>query len=328
MAKPKKSLKKLLTLLHKKPMTKHEIRTALKVHRKTEYVNVKEALKQRWIEEDELKRYHLTLLGKLIIDTWKKKPTDSTLFEVYPLVTNPITSSLESNRLTAKCTLIIKDAGKIKELDDKTASYEQFISDLPENATNIKSALAHVIDSILDLKANYMGLHTVLDSQLAENLSMFNIETNFPDYDSVKRKIDLAKTNFKVLIEFDGEKWVKTQKLDDLEKQREDNLKFYKEAFQRIRLQERRIRIYNAIQLLDSNLTKDRLGDLLLFATKAELKEFVYKIFQLDEKDNNKLKELVTKAFATGLLECDRKVLYHLKMNKEKIQEFYNSINI
>jgi hypothetical protein len=65
-----------------------------------------------------------------------------------------------------------------------------------------------------------------------------------------------------------------------------------------------------------------------LFETEPTLKEFVYNTFELFEKDNNKLKELIKKAFATGLLECDRKVLYHLKMNKEKIQEFYNSMNI
>jgi hypothetical protein len=67
---------------------------------------------------------------------------------------------------------------------------------------------------------------------------------------------------------------------------------------------------------------------LRLFGTEAELKEFVYKSFQLDEKDDDKLNELIKKAFATGLLECNSKVLYHLKMNKEKIQEFYNSMNI
>lgn len=188
--------------------------------------------------------------------------------------------------------------------------------------------MAHVIDSILDLKAKDMGLYTVSDSQQAENLSVFNIETNFPGYDSVRRKIDLANNNFKVSIEFDGEKWVRTQKLDDLEKQYEDNLKFYKEASERILLQERRIRINQAIQLLDTNLTKNRLQDLHLFETKAELKEFVHKTFELYETDNNKLKELVREAFATGLLKYDREVLYHLKMNKEKIQEFYNSINI
>jgi predicted transcriptional regulator len=60
MAKDKKSLLRLLRLLYKKPMTKGEIRNPLKVNRKTVYVNIKEALKQRWIEEDELKRYHLT----------------------------------------------------------------------------------------------------------------------------------------------------------------------------------------------------------------------------------------------------------------------------
>ena len=46
MAKSKKSLLRLLRLLDKKPMTKGEIRTALKVDRKTEYVNRKEALKK------------------------------------------------------------------------------------------------------------------------------------------------------------------------------------------------------------------------------------------------------------------------------------------
>src|SRR5215210_2982001 len=133
MAKPKESLLKLLRLLHKKPMTKREIRSALKVHRKTEYVNVKEALEKRWIEEDELNRYHLTLHGKLVIDTSRGKLTDSTIFEISSKVIDPL--ELMPNRPTAKCTLIIKDADKIKELDDKTASYKQFILELPENAT-------------------------------------------------------------------------------------------------------------------------------------------------------------------------------------------------
>jgi hypothetical protein len=306
-------------------MTKGEIRNPLKVNRKTVYVNIKEALKQRWIEEDELKRYHLTLLGKLNIDTSRGKLTDSTVFKVSSKVIDPI--ALMPNRPTAKCTLIINDADKIKELDNKTASYKQFILELRENATIIRSALANVIDAILDLKAKDMGLYTVSDSQLAESLSVFNIETNFPGYDYLKRNIALANNNFKVLIEFDGKKWVKTQKFNDLKKQREATLKLYKEEPERILLQERRIRIKQAIQLLDTNITKDRLQDLHLFATEAELKEFVYKTFELYEKDSNKLKQVLRDAFASGLLECDKRVLYHLKMNKEKIQEFYNSIN-
>lgn len=89
------------------------------------------------------------------------------------------------------------------------------------------------------------------------------------------------------------------------------------------------MRIKQAIQLLsfDTNTTKNRLQDLHIFETKAELKEFVQKTFELYEKDNNKLKELVREAFASGLLKYDREVFYHLKMDKEKIQEFYNSIN-
>jgi hypothetical protein len=224
----------------------------------------------------------------------------------------------------------MKNADKIKELDDKTTSYERFILELPENATSIKAALAHVIDSILDLNAKDMGLHTVLDSQLAENLSVFNVETHFPGYDYLKRYIELAKTNFKVLIEFDGEKWVATQEFGDIEKQREDTLKIYKEAYESIFSEQRRVRIKKAIQQLslDSNTTMNGLKHLHLFETEPKLKEFVYKTFGLFEKDNNKLNELVTKAFATGLLKYDRKVLYHLKMNKEKLHKFNNSINI
>jgi len=323
MTKPMKNLIELLRRLKDKPMTKGEIRTSLNIKRRTEFKIIREAQDKGWIKEDELKRYHLTLLGKSMVEIWRK-PADSTIFEVYSQVIDPIASKPKSNRPRAKCTLIIKDANKIKELDDKTTSYERFISELPENATSIKAALAHVIDSILDIKAKNMGLHTVLDSQHAESLSVFNIEINFPGYDYLKRYIELAKTNFKVLIEFDGEKWVATQEFGDLEKQREDTLKFYREASERIYSEQRRIRMKKAIQQLslDSNTTRNGLKYLHLFEAKVDLKEFVYKTFELYEKDNNKLKELVREAFATGLLKYDREVLYHLKMNKEKLQEF------
>jgi hypothetical protein len=335
MAKPKRNLIGLLRLLKDNPMVKGEIRAALNIKKRTEYNIVKEAEKKGWIEEDELKIYHLTLRGKSIIDIWRK-PTDSTLFEVYSQVIDTIGLRPRSNRPTAKCTLIIKDADKIKELDKKTAAfYDRFLLDLPENATSIKAALARVIDSILDLKAKDMRLPTVLDSQHAESLSVFNVETNFPGYDSLKRYIALAKTNFKILIEFDGEKWVATQNFDDIEKYREDTLKFYKEPFENIRSQERRIRINKAIQDIsfDTNTTRKELQHLRLFETKADLKEFVHKNFELYEKDNiykkdsNNLKEIIQRAFATGLFEYDKKVLYHLKTNIKKLNEFHNSIN-
>jgi hypothetical protein len=249
MTKSMKNLTELLRLLKDKPMTKGEIRTSLNIKRRTEFKIIREARDKGWIKEDELKRYHLTLCGKSMIGIWRK-PADSTLFEVYSQVIDPIALRPKSNRPTAKCTLIMKNANKIKELDDKTTSYERFISELPENVTSIKAALAHVIDSILDLNAKDMGLHTVLDSQLAENLSVFNIETHFPGYDYLKRYIELAKTNFKVLIEFDGEKWVATQEFGDLEKQREDTLKLYKEAYESIFSEQRRVRIKKAIQQL------------------------------------------------------------------------------
>ena len=62
MAKPKITMKKLLILLHKQPMIKGDIREILKIERKTEYRNCKEAEENGWIEKDELGRYHTTAL--------------------------------------------------------------------------------------------------------------------------------------------------------------------------------------------------------------------------------------------------------------------------
>ena len=81
MAKPKKVLIRLLHLLNKKPLAKGEIRRAIKINRKTEYQNCREAIEKGWIEEDRLGIFRLTIQGKLLIN--KADPeTDSASFEV------------------------------------------------------------------------------------------------------------------------------------------------------------------------------------------------------------------------------------------------------
>ena len=68
MAKQKKVLQRLLRLLNDRPMTQHEIRSRLKVNRRTVYENCKEGSRKGWIAHDnELKIYHLTVVGKALI---------------------------------------------------------------------------------------------------------------------------------------------------------------------------------------------------------------------------------------------------------------------
>ena len=81
MAKPKKILNRLLHLLNKKPLGISEIRKALRISRKTEYQNCKEAQEKGWIEKNSLGRFQLTLQGKSIIGK-AEIPIDSAVFEV------------------------------------------------------------------------------------------------------------------------------------------------------------------------------------------------------------------------------------------------------
>jgi hypothetical protein len=71
------------------------------------------------------------------------------------VVSTPL--NLRPDRPTAKCTIEIKNAAKIKELDSQTVAKKRFLTKdelwLPDNNTNLKAAMAAVVDSILDLKA-------------------------------------------------------------------------------------------------------------------------------------------------------------------------------
>ena len=117
MAKPKKVLSRLLHLLCKKPLGKGEIRKALKISRKTEYQNCKEALEKGWIKKNSLGKFQLTLEGKFVIN--KASPSiDSASFEVNSHVLSA--PEIMKGRPTAKCTIYMDDAQRIMELDRDT----------------------------------------------------------------------------------------------------------------------------------------------------------------------------------------------------------------
>src|SRR5918995_238290 len=154
MAKPKKVLNRLLHLLNKKPLQKGEIRKALKINRKTEYQNCKEAQEKGWIEKDSLGRFQLTLQGKLIIGQGEK-PIDSTVFEVNSQLLSP--PDIMKGRPTAKCTLYTENVQRIMELDKDTWEFQTALMmsgyGTMENATNIQASAGALVDAILDSRA-------------------------------------------------------------------------------------------------------------------------------------------------------------------------------
>ena len=141
MARPKKNLEKLLKLLDRNPLTRYNIHSALKADRKTVYRNITEAQRKGWIEKDSLGRYRLTTLGKANIDS-AHHPIDSVSLEAYSQVIDFL--KLKSERPTAKCTIEIENAKRIKELDSKTDAVKRFLTHdglwLPENNTNLKGS--------------------------------------------------------------------------------------------------------------------------------------------------------------------------------------------
>lgn len=193
-------------------MSQGEISKSLKIGRVTEWRIIKEALDRRWVEKDSLEKYHLTLLGKINIGS-AENPTDSSSLEVQSQIIDFL--NLRPDRPTAKCTIEIENADEIKELDSRTDATKRFLTRdglwLSDNNTNLKASMAAVVDSILDLKAKEMGLFSMLDEEFRISKSIltpFNRRNYFPGYDALKRYENLAKTKFRILIEFDGEKWV------------------------------------------------------------------------------------------------------------------------
>jgi regulatory ArsR family protein len=321
MAKPRKFLKKILQMLNKRPMTSGYLCRITKKHRKIIRQNLKIAEKEGLVYQDGLRNYHLAPRGKFAIN-YIERTKDLTRWQIESQEIDPI--GLISNRPKAICTLVTENAEKIKELDNRTAS-KRFNVELPGNETLIRSALARVVDSILQTIGKDMQLFTVRDGQLAEN-SSFNFLDQFPGYDFARRYEKLAKTDFKLLIEFNGKEWVNTQIFDDLEKQIDDRRKslsgYY---YEKILSHDRRRRINEAIQHL-IQVPEDYLKFSHLFRNEEDIRKYLYKQFSFYGEKSDDLQEIVNKGYECGLFQTEKKVLYSLKVNSEKYQFFMNLI--
>jgi hypothetical protein len=329
MPRRKDALKRLLKLLNKRRMLVGEIRAALKIDRKTEYRVIKEALQRRWIEKDSLEKYYLTLLGKANIST-AKDSTESISLEAQSQIIDIL--KLRPERPTAKCIIQIENADKIKELDSQTEAVKRFLTHdglwLPENNTNLKSSIAAVVDSILDLRAKEMGLFSMLDEESRKRFTPFNYHIVFPGYDAIKRYEDLAKTKFSVLIEFDGSKWASKQDFEDLEKRIEKERDYLSEP---IRLIDQRVGLNKAIYSLLSggDLSTAKLQANHLFNTPEELNEYVINHLKVHQVTNeNRLNSIIEKAFDTEFFSIEERKYYYLKVSKDNELDFHKSLSI
>jgi hypothetical protein len=231
------------------------------------------------VYQDRLGLYHLTRLGKSAFSSYVERGADKISWQIQSQVIDNI--GWTSNRPSAKCTLLVKNARKIKELDNQTDYNVRYNLELAANATAIKSSLAKVVDTVLETigKDKGLGLYTVRDGQLAESLSPFNIREQLPGYDFVKRYTNLADTTFKVLIEFDGKKWIKTQKPNEVKKHIYDNRKSFAEYYSKhILSHDKRKRINEALQLLadknDWNKVKNNVKWSHLFENEEERSKY------------------------------------------------------
>lgn len=316
MAKPRKVLKKMLQLLNMCPMTSGDLCRKIRKHRKVVGQNLEIAKNENLLYQDGLKQYHLTSLGKVAIDSMERSD-NFTRWQIETQETDPIGLS---DRPKATCTLITEKAEKIREIDDKTVS-PKFNLEVGENNTLIKSALARVVDSILETLEDELRLFTVRDGQLAEN-TISSYQNQFPGYDYLRRYKNLANTDFKLLIEFNGKKWFKPQRLNELERQingmRESLTNFHQE---KIFSPDRRRRINDALVNL-YQIREDSFKHVHLFSEEQDIREYLYKHFEFYGEKNNNLEEIVNKAFDCGLFQTDEKTLSYLKVNHEKYSSF------
>jgi len=333
MAKPKKTLLELLKLLDKKKaMTKGEIIVALHTSRKTRWKICIEAEDKGLIEKDVFNRYTLTTLGKsLIVSPEMLQNSDYERFAVFTQVLDPVIEA--ADKPPAWCRLYMKDAKKIKELDNRSFSYDRYLPTsegfgLEVNATPIKTTAAALVDAVLELKAKDIGLLSILDFGSRDTLSISNIENRPPGYDDLKRRMELANTNFKLLIEFDGRDWAKKQKYEDLMSNHEEYLNFYRNSAKNKRAKKFVDKIDFIIRMLARpSFSRDTFEEHSLFKNKKELKDYLRKFFEeYQVADKNKLKGVIQKAYNCGLFVESKKTFVNLKINKEKIWKFHESL--
>jgi hypothetical protein len=309
-------------------MIQHEIRSRLMVDRRTVCENCKEASSKGWITHDK----SLTVAGKSLISA-QDLLYDSVSFEVYSQTLFPYNASLE-DKPKASCKLYIKNANRIKKVDDETYNVARFLSmgyyGLSENGTTIQAASGRLVDEILDLKARDILLQSKLDSQYADEVTVFNIEYMPPGYDTLRRFQKLAaETKFLFVIEFDGKIWAKNQNFRNAEVDRIKTINFYKESLR----EHRSLELTKKLDWIISMLTKDSptkrtYESLHMFSTKKDLIECVYEWFRKYHvlKDGHKLNELVRESFSSGLFKLEKETFYCLKVDLRNRKKFYDSL--
>ena len=173
-----------------------------------------------------------------------------------------------------------------------------------------------MIDSIFGTLEDDLGLFTVRDGKLAEN-SISSYEDQFPGYDFLRRYKNLANTDFKLLIEYNGKKWLKPQRLNELERKINGMRKSFNNYHGKILSRDRRRRINDALVSL-FQIREDSFKLVHLFLEEQDIMEYLYKHFEFYGEKNNNLEEIVNKAFVCGLFQTDEKILSYLKVNPEK----------
>jgi predicted transcriptional regulator len=340
MARPRRILNDMLHHLNKKTLLFTEICTALNKPKQVIAQNLAIARGQELVERDSHQRYHITIKGKSVIKQTNGVCHKIVDFQIDTQIVDYWGGTAESSGPKAKCSLISEDAHKIQELDRKEplndTVYSKYGLGLPTNDTNLKRALAGVLDTILDIRARDLGLNSILDLQHRANLDVSNIQTNFPSYDILKRYISLANSSFTVVIEFDGTKWAKKQDLDSLENKQQEDLKSYQELMQgflrknkdeRVKLIVNSLMRYSIGEGISDRPLKD-LEENRFFATKTELIQHIRKrlnFYLPDEK--KKHEEIVKKFWQSGLFEVGKKSYYYLKVNKDTFHDFMQSIS-
>lgn len=333
MAKPRKFLARILSILQQKSATSPEICQITKKSRKVVRQNLRIAEEENLVKQDSIHRFHLTPLGRSMINS-VQTPVESILFAVYPQVVFPFADPYD--KPFARCTLFIKGANRIKNLDNEDQDYfDRFVATpgygLEENATPIKAAAAALVDAILDLKAKDIGLSSMLESQWWKQVTRINFEDMPPRYDEMKRSLTLAaKTTFNVLIEFDARSSVEKIKAENIEKKVEDSYKFYRAGLEERRSMHYKDKIDWVVKTTigSEDLLEKELAAHRLFGTKRELEEFLNNSFDkyFIGKEKAQTKNIIKKAFKSGLFEQEKRTFNYLKVNKRKIWEFHRSL--
>ena len=143
--------------------------------------------------------------------------------------------------------------------------------------------------------------------------------------------MDLARTNFQILIKYDGEEWVKRQNFENMEEYLENSHQIYNKSLNDKAKWKKRQKINQVIKVIDEanyKAREHRLKENGLFKTKEDAKSFMYDNLKLVKYQNeNEVKQIIEESFNSGLLKITKREFYCLELNKEKLSEFYKTIS-